>query len=239
MGITNFWVYFSARPLFWIVITLAAYLLASLLNRKAGGTALLHPVLVAMLMIILLLTLSGTDYDTYFEGAQFIHFLLGPATVALAVPLYDHRARIRRMLLPLLVVCLSGSLTAVVTTLLIGQFFGASDALLLSMAPKSVTSPIAIGISEQIGGFPSLSAGLSLTTGMIGCLLAPLVFRVFKVHSHTSSGFALGLAAHGFGTAYAMQRNTLAGAFAGLAMGLTGVFSSVLIPLVTRLFGLS
>lgn len=103
------------------MITLGAYLVASALNHKAGGTALLHPVLVAMLMIILLLTLSGTDYDTYFEGAQFIHFLLGPATVALAVPLYDHRARIRQMLLPLLVVCLSGSLTAVVTTVLIGQ----------------------------------------------------------------------------------------------------------------------
>ncbi|MCW4150353.1 MULTISPECIES: LrgB family protein [Halomonadaceae] len=239
MELTTFWVYFNARPLFWIVITLGAYLSASMLNRKAGGTALLHPVLVAMLMIILLLTLSGTDYDTYFEGAQFIHFLLGPATVALAVPLYDHRARIRQMLLPLLVVCLSGSLTAVVTTLLIGQLFGASDALLLSMAPKSVTSPIAIGISEQIGGFPSLSAGLSLTTGVMGCLLAPLVFRVLKVRSHTSSGFALGLAAHGFGTAYAMQRNTLAGAFAGLAMGMTGIFSSVLIPLISQLFGLN
>lgn len=239
MAITSFWVYFNARPLFWIVVTIAAYLLAQMLNRKAGGTALLHPVLVAMLMIITLLTLSGTDYDTYFEGAQFIHFLLGPATVALAIPLFDHRARIRRMLLSLAVVCLSGSLVAVVTTLAIGQLFGGSPGLLLSLAPKSVTSPIAIGISEQIGGFPSLSAGLSLTTGMIGCLLAPLVFRTLGIRSETSRGFALGLAAHGFGTAYAMQQSTLAGAFAGLAMGVTGVFSSVLIPLVVRLFGIA
>lgn len=238
MELTGFWVYFNARPLFWIVITLAAYLLASALNRKAGGTALLHPVLVAMVMIIALLVLSDTHYDTYFEGAQFIHFLLGPATVALAVPLYDHRDRIRRMAVPIMAVCLSGSLTAVVTTLWIGQLFGGGDQLLLSMAPKSVTSPIAIGISEQIGGFPSLSAGLALTTGMIGCLLAPPVFRLMKIRSDTASGFALGMAAHGFGTAYAMQRSTLAGAFAGLAMGLTGVFSSILIPQIVKLFGL-
>lgn len=238
MQLTSFWVYFNARPLFWMVITLAAYLLASALNRKAGGTALLHPVLVAMLMIMALLALSDTSYDTYFEGAQFIHFLLGPATVALAVPLFDHRARIRQMVGPIMLVCLSGSLTAVVTTLWVGQLFGGSGQLLLSLAPKSVTSPIAIGISEQIGGFPSLSAGLALTTGMIGCLLAPLVFRLLKIRSDTASGFALGMAAHGFGTAYAMQRSTLAGAFAGLAMGLTGVFSSVLIPMVVNLFGL-
>lgn len=238
MQLTSFWVYFNARPLFWMVITLAAYLLASALNRKAGGTALLHPVLVAMLMIMALLALSDTSYDTYFEGAQFIHFLLGPATVALAVPLFDHRARIRQMVGPIMLVCLSGSLTAVVTTLWVGQLFGGSGQLLLSLAPKSVTSPIAIGISEQIGGFPSLSAGLALTTGMIGCLLAPLVFRLLKIRSDTASGFALGMAAHGFGTAYAMQRSTLAGAFAGLAMGLTGVFSSILIPQIVKLFGL-
>lgn len=238
IGITDFWVYFSARPLFWIVVTLAAFLLASALNRKAGGTALLHPVLVAMAMIIALLVASDTDYTTYFEGAQFIHFLLGPATVALAVPLFDHRARIRRLLIPVLAVCASGSLVAVVTTLLIGQLSGATDALLLSMAPKSVTSPIAIGIAEQIGGLPSLSAGLSLMTGVIGCLLAPLVFKGLRIRSDTASGFALGLAAHGFGTAYALQRSSLAGAFAGLAMGVTGVFSSLAIPLVVRLFGL-
>ncbi|MYL22816.1 LrgB family protein [Vreelandella massiliensis] len=237
MGITNFWVYFAARPLFWIVITLMAFLLATALNRKARGSALLHPVIVAMVLIMGLLHASDTDYDTYFEGAQFIHFLLGPATVALAVPLFDHRERIRRLLIPLVVACVSGSLTAVVSTLLIGQLLGASDALLLSLAPKSVTSPIAIGIADQVGGYPSLAAGLALMTGVIGCLLAPLVFNILKTRSDTATGFALGLSAHGFGTAYAMQRSTLAGAFAGLAMGVTGVLSSLLIPLVVGLFG--
>ena len=238
MEIGNFWVYFAARPLFWIVVTMIAFLVATWINRKAGGTALLHPVFVSMLMIIGLLILTKTDYNTYFEGAQFIHFLLGPATVALAVPLYDHLARIRRLLLPILVTCITGSVFAAATALAVGIAMDGDSRLLLSLAPKSVTSPIAIGISEQIGGYPSLSAGLALLTGIIGCLAAPQVFKLLKLKSETAMGFSLGLSAHGFGTAYAMQTSALAGAFAGLAMGLTGVFSSLLLPLLVRLFGI-
>lgn len=238
MEIANFWVYFAARPLFWIVVTLVSFMVATWINRKAGGTALLHPVFVAMLMIISVLLLTQTDYSTYFEGAQFIHFMLGPATVALAIPLYDHLARIRRLLLPILVTCVTGSIFAAATTLAVGILMGGDARLLLSLAPKSVTSPIAIGISEQIGGYPSLSAGLALLTGVIGCLTAPAVFRLLRLKSDAAMGFALGLSAHGFGTAYAVQTSAIAGAFAGLAMGLTGVLSSLLIPLLVGLFGL-
>lgn len=238
MEISNFWVYFAARPLFWIVVTMIAFLVATWINRKAGGTALLHPVFVSMLMIIGLLVLTKTDYNTYFEGAQFIHFLLGPATVALAIPLYDHLARIRRLLLPILMTCIVGSVFAAATALAVGIAMDGDTRLLLSLAPKSVTSPIAIGISEQIGGYPSLSAGLALLTGIIGCLAAPLVFKLLKLKSETAMGFSLGLSAHGFGTAYAMQMSALAGAFAGLAMGLTGVFSSLLLPLLVKLLGI-
>lgn len=238
MEISNFWVYFAARPLFWIVVTMIAFLVATWINRKAGGTALLHPVFVSMLMIIGLLVLTKTDYNTYFEGAQFIHFLLGPATVALAIPLYDHLARIRRLLLPILMTCIVGSVFAAATALAVGIAMDGDTRLLLSLAPKSVTSPIAIGISEQIGGYPSLSAGLALLTGIIGCLAAPLIFKLLKLKSETAMGFSLGLSAHGFGTAYAMQTSALAGAFAGLAMGLTGVFSSVLLPLLVTLLGI-
>lgn len=239
MEISNFWVYFAARPLFWIVITLICFLIATWLNRKAGGTALLHPVFVSMVLIITLLVLTETDYNTYFEGAQFIHFLLGPATVALAVPLFDHLAKIRRLLIPVLVTCIFGSVFAASSVLVMGVLMGGDVRLLLSLAPKSVTSPIAIGISEQIGGYPSLSAGLALSTGIIGCILAPMVFKLIKIQSETAKGFSLGLSAHGFGTAYAMQTSALAGAFAGLAMGLTGVFSSLLIPVIVKLFGIS
>ncbi|RAU17872.1 LrgB family protein [Nitrincola tibetensis] len=238
MELTKFWVYFSAQPLFWIIVTLAVFMLAKKLNDWAKGSALLHPVLVAMAIIITLLMLTGTDYDAYFSGAQFIHFLLGPATVALAIPLFDHLSRIRRLFFPVLLACISGSVTAVITVVALGSVLGGSTEVLLSLAPKSVTSPIAIGIAEQIGGYPSLAAGLALITGVMGCLLAPLVFRLLNVKRQASQGFALGLAAHGFGTAYAMQLSTLTGAFAGLAMGLTGVLSSILVPFVVRLMGL-
>jgi len=238
MELTKFWVYFSAQPLFWIIVTLAVFMLAKKLNDWAKGSAFLHPVLVAMAIIIALLMLTGTDYDAYFSGAQFIHFLLGPATVALAIPLFDHLSRIRRLFFPVLLACVSGSITAVITVVAIGSVLGGSTEVLLSLAPKSVTSPIAIGIAEQIGGYPSLAAGLALITGVMGCLLAPLVFRLLNVKRQASQGFALGLAAHGFGTAYAMQLSTLTGAFAGLAMGLTGVLSSILVPFVVRLMGL-
>ena len=236
MEISNFWVYFAARPLFWIVVTLIAFLVATWINRKAGGTALLHPVFVSMLMIIGLLVLTKTDYNTYFEGAQFIHFLLGPATVALAIPLYDHLARIRRLLLPILMTCIVGSVFAAATALAVGIAMDGDTRLLLSLAPKSVTSPIAIGISEQIGGYPSLSAGLALLTGIIGCLAAPLIFKLLKLKSETAMGFSLGLSAHGFGTAQSFSLSNLAGAFAGLAMGVTGLLSAFLIPLLVRLF---
>jgi predicted murein hydrolase (TIGR00659 family) len=238
MELTKFWVYFSAQPLLWIIVTLAVFMLAKKLNDWAKGSAFLHPVLVSMAIIITLLMLTGTDYDAYFSGAQFIHFLLGPATVALAIPLFDHLSRIRRLFFPVLLACVSGSITAVITVVAIGSVLGGSTEVLLSLAPKSVTSPIAIGIAEQIGGYPSLAAGLALITGVMGCLLAPLVFRLLNVKRQASQGFALGLAAHGFGTAYAMQLSTLTGAFAGLAMGLTGVLSSILVPFVVRLMGL-
>lgn len=232
--LTQFWVYFAAQPLLWLIITLVAFLGASALNRRAKGSPLVNPVLISMALIISLLLLTGTDYDTYFTGAQFIHFLLGPATVALAVPLYDHLPRIRAMFWPIVLACVLGSVTAVVSALGIGLLLGGSPDVLLALAPKSVTSPIAIGIAEKIGAYPSLAAGLVLITGVIGCIVAPPLFRWFRIRDDAVKGFAMGLAAHGFGTAQAVQISMLAGAFAGLALSLTGVFSSLLIPTLVR-----
>ena len=232
VAVSNFWVYFASEPLLWLVATLLAYLIATWINRKVGGTSLLHPVMLSMILLMGLLVLTGTDYDTYFEGAQFIHFLLGPATVALAVPVYDQLPRIRRLWLPILTACAVGSLVAAASAVGITLMLGGSDELVLGMAPKSVTSPIALGIAEQIGGYPSLTAGLVLITGVIGCQLSPLVFRLLRQRDPAVQGFALGLAAHGFGTAQAFQLGSLAGAFAGLAMALTGVFSSLILPLI-------
>jgi predicted murein hydrolase (TIGR00659 family) len=238
VALDQLWVYLSGHPLLSLLVTLLAFAAAVRINRALGGTALVHPVTLSIAMLIGFLLLVDMDYATYFAGAQFIHFLLGPATVALAIPLYDHRERIRRLLGPLLMACGVGIVTAVGSTLGLAMVMGAQLETLLTLAPRSVTSPIAMGIAEQIGGIPSLAAGLVLLTGSIGCALGPAIFRLLGIHDPAVQGFTLGLAAHGFGTAHAFARiGAVAGAFSGLAMGLTGLLTAFVLPLLVRLFG--
>ncbi|MBZ9556907.1 MULTISPECIES: LrgB family protein [unclassified Modicisalibacter] len=237
-GLDQLWVYLSGNPLVSLLATLVAFYLATHLHRLAGHSTFAHPVLVAIALLIGFLLLTGIDYASYFEGAQFIHFLLGPATVALAIPLFDHRERVRRMLVPILVACLAGIVTAVSSTLGIALLMGAQPEVLLSLAPRSVTSPIAMGIAEQIGGIPSLAAALVLLTGSIGCTLGPWIFRWLRIEDPSVKGFTMGLAAHGFGTAYCFASvGAMAGAFAGLAMGLTGMLTAFVLPAIVALFG--
>lgn len=233
------WVYLAAQPLLWLTVTVVVFLGATWINRRARGNPLLHPVLLTMAVLISLLLISDTPYSTYFEGAQFIHFLLGPATVALAIPLYDNLRQIRSLLLPLLVVCLAGAATAAATAVGIAWLLGGGDATLLSLAPKSVTSPIAMGVAEQIGGLPSLTAGIVLITGILGAVAAGPLFQLLRLRDERVRGFALGVAAHGFGTAQALTISTLAGAFAGLGLALTGIVTAFLLPLMMRLLGLA
>ncbi|MDR5865692.1 LrgB family protein [Halomonas koreensis] len=238
-ALDQLWVYLSGNPLLSLLMTLLAFILAVRVNRALGGTPLLHPVMLAIALLIGCLVLVDMDYATYLEGAQFIHFLLGPATVALAIPLYDHRERVRRLLVPLLAACVTGIVTAVASTLGLALLLGARHETLMSLAPRSVTSPIAMGIAEQIGGIPSLAAGLVLLTGAIGCALGPWLFRWLRIEDPAVQGFTLGLAAHGFGTAHAFARlGAVAGAFSGLSMGLTGLLTAFLLPLITHLLGL-
>lgn len=239
VALDQLWVYLSGNPLLSLLATLLAFMVSVRINRALGGTPLVHPVTLSIAMLIGFLLLVDMDYATYFEGAQFIHFLLGPATVSLAIPLYDHRERIRRLLWPLLLACLVGILTAVGSTIAVAMVSGAQIETILSLAPRSVTSPIAMGIAEQVGGIPSLAAGLVLLTGSIGCALGPLLFRVMGVSDPGVQGFTLGLAAHGFGTAHAFARiGAVAGAFSGLAMALTGLLTAFLLPLLVGAFGL-
>jgi predicted murein hydrolase (TIGR00659 family) len=229
------WVYLAAEPLLWLTVTLGIFAAGTWLNRKLGGHPLAHPVLLAMLSLIGLLLVTGTSYDTYFEGAQFIHFLLGPATVALAIPLYDNLRQIREMLLPLSFACLLGVTVAVSSAVGIAWAAGASVQTLLSLAPKSVTTPIAMGIAEQVGGIPSLSAGIVLVTGAVGAVAARPLFRLAGIHDHRAQGFALGIAAHGFGTAHALTISLRAGAFAGLGLGMAGLLTAFVLPLAVKL----
>jgi predicted murein hydrolase (TIGR00659 family) len=230
--IGEIWVYLSASPLLGLTLTLLAYQGAVWLNRRCSGHPLANPVLIAVIALVTLLALTGTPYATYFDGAQFVHFLLGPATVALAIPLYAQFGRLKRMAGPLLVALLAGSLTAAVTAILIGKLLGASDATLISLAPKSVTTPIAMGIAERLGGLPSLTAVLVILTGILGAVGAQWMYALMKCRDPAVQGFALGVASHGIGTARAFQVSEQSGAFSALAMGLNGLLTAALLPML-------
>jgi len=232
--IGEIWVYLAASPLLWLTMTLAVYLAGQWLFRRSGGRALFNPVALALVLLALLLLLTGTPYATYFSGAQFIHFLLGPATVALAIPLYLHWARVRRLFLPLMAGLLAGSLTAILSAMGIAWLLGGSPQTLLSLAPKSVTTPVGMGIAEKIGGLPSLTAVLVILTGVVGAVAAPALLNGLRIRDDAVKGFAIGVAAHGIGTARAFQISSLAGAFAGLAIGLNALLTTMLAPLIVR-----
>lgn len=228
------WVYLSVSPLFHLTLTLLAFQLASWLFEKAGRNPLLNPVLVAVAVVVGILMLTGTDYATYFEGAQFVHFLLGPATVSLAVPLYRQLDKVRQSGLAILVSVLTGSVTASLSAILIARFLGSPEQVLASLAPKSVTAPVAMAIAETLGGWPSLAAAVVILTGITGAMLGPLVLNLIGVRDWRARGLALGTASHGIGTARALQVNEVAGAFAGLAMGLNALATALFLPLLWK-----
>jgi len=232
------WGRLTQMPLLWLAVTLAVYQFAVWLYRRSGFMPLLNPVLVSISLVVALLLVTDTPYETYFDGARFIHFLLGPATVALAIPLYEHIEKLRQMSLPILVALPVGSVVAVVSAVGLGRLLGATDAALLSLVPKSITTPIAIGVSEKIGGVPSLTAVFVILTGITGAVTAKTVLDVLRIHDHSIRGFAIGLSSHGIGTARAFQMDEEAGAFSGLGMGLNGVLTAFIAPLLVWLLGL-
>jgi len=224
------WVYLSTTPLLGLTLTLLAYQLAHTLYRHADHHPLLNPVLLAVAMLVAVLTLTGTDYQTYFDGAQFVHFLLGPATVALAIPLHAQWHRLRSMALPLVATLAVGSLTAALSAVGIAAALGASRESMMSLAPKSVTTPIAMGIAERLGGLPSLTAVLVISTGILGAVSARYVYQWLHIEDHAVRGFAIGIASHGIGTARAFQVSEQAGAFAALGMGLNALLTALSLP---------
>lgn len=228
--ITLLWVYLSAKPLTGLTITLVAYAIGFWLYQKSDRNPLCNPVVIAIALIAMLLKLTGTPYATYFEGAQFVHFLLGPATVALAVPLFRQTETLRRALPVIVLGLLFGSLVASASTVVLAWVLGASPETLASLAPKSVTTPVAMGIAENIGGVPALTAVCVIATGIVGATLGTAVMNMARVRDWRARGFAMGVAAHGIGTARAFQVNDTAGAFSGLAMGLNTMATAVTIP---------
>ncbi|WP_290688796.1 MULTISPECIES: LrgB family protein [unclassified Haematobacter] len=230
------WSYLSHAPLLWLTLTLGAYVIADVAFRASGRKPFVNPVLLSVIMIGGLLLATGTPYPVYFEGAQYVHFLLGPATVCLALPLYDNLPNLRTALIPLVAALVVGSLTAMGSVLVIAHLLGASHETLLSLVPKSVTAPVAIGITEKIGGSPTLAAALVLLTGITGAIVVTPLLNALGVRDWRARGFAVGVAAHGVGTARAFQVNETAGAFAGIGMGLNAVLTSLIAPWIARVF---
>jgi predicted murein hydrolase (TIGR00659 family) len=228
--LATLWVYLSASPLLGLTATLAAYSLAYKLYELAGMRPLLHPVVTAVALLIGFLLLTDISYEAYFDGGQFVHFLLGPATVALAIPLYQQLSKLRRLWLPVLVATLSGVVVGGLSSVGIAWLLGAGPVTQLSLAPKSVTAPVAMGISEQIGGLPSLTAVLVVLTGIIGAVVGGRLFALLRIRDDSIKGIAMGITAHGIGTARAFQLSAEMGAFSGLAMALSALASALLLP---------
>ena len=225
------WVYLAATPLAGLTLTLLAYAAGWWCYARTGMHPLANPVLIAVVLIVAALAATGTSYRTYFDGAQFVHFLLGPAVVGLAVPLAREWRSVRRLAVPIAGALAAGSLAALVSAVGLAYALGASPATLLSLAPKSVTAPIAMGIAEKLGGLPALAAVFAVTTGILGAVLARGTLNLLRVDDHAVRGFAVGVAAHGIGTARAFQVNADAGAYAGLAFALHGLVAAILFPL--------
>lgn len=236
-AINQIWIYLAASPLLWLTATLLVYQFAYAVHARSKFHPLVNPVAIAVVLLVLILLLTDTSYQTYFDGAQFVHFLLGPATVALAIPLYHQADKLRRNWFALLISALLGSGAAIATAMGIAWALGASSATVLSLAPKAVTMPIAMAVTEKIGGLPSLTAVLVMLTGIIGAISARGLFNLLRLKDQSIRGFALGVTSHGIGTARAFQVSPEAGAFSALGMGISGVLTALLLPFVLKLLG--
>ena len=230
----SLWVYLSQTPLLWLVVTLGAYAIADRISQAFGRHPLFNPVLMSVVTVALVLWATGTSYPVYFEGATFVHFLLGPATVALAIPLYENRRIVLRSIVPMVAALIVGSITAIVSAVVVAQWFDMPRTILISLAPKSVTAPVGMGITETLGGDPAMTAILIMLTGVIGSIMVTPLMNALGMKDWRARGFAVGLASHGIGTARAFQVHSLAGTFAGIAMGLNALVTALLLPLVLK-----
>lgn len=234
---TALWQQLSSGPLLWLSLSLVVYLLANWLYERSGQMPLLHPLLTAAIVLVSSLVLTKTSYASYFNGTQLLHFLLGPATVGLAVPLAQQWSRVKRYVVPLSLALFVGAIVGIASAWLFGTLFGLDELALRSMLAKSVTTPIAMGITEQIAGLPSLTAVIVIFTGVLGAVMALPLLRFCRIKDDAARGLALGTAAHGVGTARAFQLSAETGAFAGLAIGLCGVITALLVPVFAWLLG--
>lgn len=232
LQIAEIWVYLSGSPLFALIITLTAYQVGHFCYQKTDKYPLANPVAIAVLLVASCLYLVDMPYQTYFEGAQFVHFLLGTATVSLAVPIYRGIAALKDRFIPLLIALVCGGVVSIVSAVAIATMLGADAAIIGAFYPKSVTAPIAMGVAERLGVSPTLTAVFAVVTGILGAMLGSTILNLLGMKEWWQRGFAMGTAAHGIGTSRAFAVHPEAGTYASLAMGLHGIFGALLIPLL-------
>ncbi len=230
------WVPLAPTPLVWLFVTLAAYLAARGLQRRCGGSPLLNPVLVAIVVVAAIVLATGTPYQTYFAGAQFINFLLGPATVALAVPLARNLHHVRRSLHSIGIALLAGSVTSIASGIGLVWLLGGPRSVALSMAPKAVTTPIAMAVSQEIGGIPALTAALAIVGGIVAAIIGQRLLGRMRIQDWRAHGLAAGVAGSGVAAAQVAPLDGLAAAFAALGIALNGVVTALIVPLVPLLW---
>lgn len=226
----HFW-QISASPLLWLSVTLLVWIMALRIAKVLPANPLINPVLLSVSAIACMLSVLHIRYQTYFAGAQFIHFLLGPATVALGIPLYEKLHLVRANLIPMVVALFAGCVTAVATTIYLGHLFGFNQTVIASLAPKSVTAAVAMAISSGLHGDPALTAAVVILTGISGAIIVTPLMNAMKIRDYSARGFAVGLASHGIGTARAYSVDPVAGLFSGLAMGLNAIVTSLIVQL--------
>ena len=232
LQIAEIWVYLSGSPLFALILTLTAYQVGNYLYLKTDKYPLANPVAIAVILVAVALYLVDMPYQKYFEGAQFVHFLLGTATVSLAVPIYRGIAVLKTRVIPLMIALFCGGFVSIVSAVAIATWMGADTAIIGAFYPKSVTAPIAMGVAERLGVSPTLTAVFAVITGILGAVLGSSILNLLGMKAWWQRGFAMGVAAHGIGTSRAFAVHPEAGTYASLAMGLHGILGALLIPLL-------
>lgn len=225
------WDWLTASPLFGLTLTLGAYAVGRWVHRRTGNVVL-QPVLVAIVVAGAVLLVADVPYRDYLGGASFVAFWLGPATVALALPLHQEWQLVRRAAVPILTGVVAGAVVSICSAVLVTRVAGGSDDLQLTMAPKAATTPVSIALSDQIGGIPALTAVLTIIAGITGAVAGPWLLDRLRIRDPRARGIALGAVSHGIGTSRALQESRTEGAFSALSMALTAVATSLLVPLL-------
>ncbi len=221
--------------LLWLSVTVLAFAGMDRLSQKLGRHPLAHPVLWSVPVIIAALWVTGTAYDIYVASTAMISFLLGPAVVSMAVPIWEQRKAIHKLAGPLALAVLAGAMTAIVSAVGIVWMFGAPLDIMASIAPRSTTTPVGMAVATTLGGIPALAAIIIIFSGVLGAMVATPVLNLMRIRDYRVRGFAVGVAAHGVGSARAFQVSETAGAYAGLGMALNAVVTATLLSIVAAL----